>query len=353
ICNALAFGALRTTAEGQSVFKLIGEDGMGLLGESFKSTECMDNHLFFRLISCTLALGGNGCVSLHDESSAQSFELRENHSVRIDPILPEVVRSGGLVFDSAGVLYFSNYLHRGTIGRYTADDTSPPTTFIDLNEWMTSYDDRSPDIRGLVLDREGRLIGADAGTGKIIRMAHDASKVEVLADSYEGMLFDSVHDVALSPDGVIFASSPGDGVIYCIRPEEGEVKILNYDLVRGDGLAISPDGARLVVTEPDAARVLIFALDKETSGIFPSATIDFSDSGQSPRGLAFDPAGRLYVAMGESGLVNVFDPSDTKLLRTYEVGDSADRLFINNGELWVSGDQSEGLRRVKLKKATP
>lgn len=326
---------------------------MGLLEETFESTEYMHHHLFFRLLFCPLALLGNGCVFLHDESSVQSFELRENRSIQIDPVLPEVVRSGGLVFDSAGVLYFSNYLHKGTIGRYTVDGTSPPTTFIDLNEWMTSYDDRSPDIRGLVMDGEGRLIGADAGTGKIIRMAHDASKVEVLADSYEGMLFGSVHDVALSPDGVVFASSPGDGVIYCIRPEEGEVQILNYELVRGDGLAISPDGVRLVVTEPDAARVLVFSLDKDTSGIFPSATIDFSDSGQSPRGLAFDTAGRLYVAMGESGLVNVFDLSDTSLLRTYEVGDSADRLFINDGNLWISGDQSEGLRRVKLKKATP
>jgi sugar lactone lactonase YvrE len=313
----------------------------------------MQNHWLAKLFACASTFILSGCVLLTDESSSKSFELRENSLVQIDPVLPEVVQLGGLVFDSEGILYFSNYLHTGTIGRYNADESSPPTTFINLNEWMTSYDDRSPNVHGLAMDDEGRLIGADAGTGKIIRVSPDASKVEVLADSYEGMLFGGVQDVALSPDGVVFASSPDEGVIYRIRPEEGKVEILNYELVRADGLAISPDGSRLVVTEPDAARVLVFSLKQETASSFPLATIDFSDSGESPRGLAFDESGRLYVAMGESGSVNVFDLADTRLLRTYDMGGSADRLFIHEGSLWVSGGRSKGVRRMWLKKSAP
>ena len=219
----------------------------------------MQNHCLAKILACAFTFIFGGCFSLTDESSAKSFELRENSLVQIDPVLPEVVRPGGLVFDSEGTLYFSNYLHTGTIGRYEVDESSPPTTFINLNEWMTSYDERSPNVHGLAIDEKGRLIGADMGTGKVIRMSANASKVEVLADSYEGMLFGGLRDVALSPDGVLYASSPDEGVIYRIQPEKGKVEILNYELVRADGLAISPDGERLVVTEPDAARVLVFS----------------------------------------------------------------------------------------------
>ena len=78
-------------------------------------------------------------------------------------------------------------------------------------------------------------------------------------------------------------------------------------------------------------------------------TIDFTDAGEVPRGIAFDESGRLFVAMGESGAVNVFDLADARLLQTYDMGGSADRLFLRDGLLWVSGGQSDGVRKLRLK----
>ncbi len=313
----------------------------------------MENNSLVRLLACALTFTGGGCLTSDNESSSGVFELPKRSSSDIDSVIPEIVHSGGLAFDEKGILYFANYLHTGTIGRYAVDESAPPTTFIDLNEWMTSYDDRLPWVHGLAMDGEGRLIGADAGTGKVIRVSPDASKVEVLADSYEGMLFGSLQDVALSPDGTIYASSPDEGVIYSIRPEEGKVDILNSELVRADGLAINPDGDRLVVTEPDAARVLVFSLEEKSLGNSPLATIDFSGTGEVPHGLAFDEIGRLYVAMGESGAVNVFDLADARLLQTYDFGGSVDRLFLHDGLLWVSGGRTDGVRRLRLKESSP
>ena len=315
----------------------------------------MEKNLFVGLFACTLASLGAGCISWGDKFSGKAYELPQNASVEAVPIIPEVINTGGLAFEEQGILYFANYLHSGTIGNCKVDDTAPPTTFIDLNEWMTSSDDRTPDVHGLALDAEGRLIGADAGTGKVIRISPDASKVEVLADSCEGMLFGSVQDIALSPDGTVYASSPDEGVIYRIRPEEGTIDILNRDLVRADGMAITPDGTRLVVTEPDAARLLVYSLKDEPSSAVPEATMDFSGAGESPHGVAFDQIGHLYVAMGDLGLVHVFDLADTRLLRTYQAGGSVFRLSISaklnrfrEGTLWVSGGRSEGLRRIRL-----
>ncbi|MFP6900301.1 MAG: SMP-30/gluconolactonase/LRE family protein [Opitutales bacterium] len=275
-------------------------------------------------------------------------ELPANSSVQAVSVIPEVVDTGGLAINASGVLYFANYLHSGTIGQYNLAEVAPPTTFIDLNEWMTSPKDRSPSLRGLAVDTKGRLVGADAGTGKVIRISPNASKVEILADSYRGMLLRSVHDVALSPDGTIYASSPEEGVIYRIRPEEGKVDIVNRDLIWADGLAISPDGSRLVVTEPAAARLLVFLLQDDSYRGVPATTLDFSDTGDSPHGVAFDELGRLYVGMGDLGSVHVFDLAETRLLRTYDVGGSANRLFLQDGTLWVSGGRSEGLRRIRL-----
>ena len=289
-----------------------------------------------------------GCFSLKEKFSTKPFRLQENGSSDAVTVISEVANTAGLAFKEEGTLYFSNYSQSGTIGVYNVDDATPPSTFIDLNEWMTSYDERTPDVHGLAMDADGCLIGADAGTGKVIRVSPDASKVEVLADSYKGMLFGSVRDVALSSSGTVYASSPDEGVIYKIFPEEGRVDILNRDIVRADGLAITPDGTRLVVTEPDAARLLVYSLENDLSASVPVATLDFSGPDESPHGVAFDQTGHLYVAMGDLGLVHVFDLADSRLLRTYQTGGSVDRLVCRDGTLWFSGGRSQGLRKIRL-----
>ncbi|MBG29330.1 MAG: hypothetical protein CMI31_04925 [Opitutae bacterium] len=308
----------------------------------------MQNNFIIGLVTCVFATLLGGCFSFKEKFSAKPFELQEVGLIEAVPVISKVANTSGLAFQEEGTLYFSNYSNSGTIGVYKVDDATPPSTFIDLNEWMTSYDERTPDVHGLAMDADGCLIGADAGTGKVIRVSPDASKVEVLADSYKGMLFGSVRDVALSSNGTVYASSPDEGVIYKIFPEKGKVDILNRDMVRADGLAITPDGTRLVVTEPDAARLLVYSLENELSGSVPVATLDFSGPAESPQGVAFDQTGHLYVAMGDLGLVHVFDLADSRLLRTYQTGGTVDRLVCRDGTLWLSGGRSQGIRKIRL-----
>tara|TARA_B100001123_G_scaffold423773_1_gene534336 strand:- start:3025 stop:3954 length:930 start_codon:yes stop_codon:yes gene_type:complete len=309
----------------------------------------MEKRIFTKLLACLPVILAGGCSWFARENIGAGLELPLNDAPQVSIVVPKLAHSGGLAFDSEGILYFANHLNPGTIGRYAVDQLEPATVFIDLNEWLTTYGDQAPIVQGLTIDAEGRLIGAVLGTGKIIRVSPDASKVEVLADSHEGILFSSVHDVVLAPEGLVYASSPDEGVIYRISPDEGKVQIVNQELVRADGLAISPDGKCLVVAEPDAARVLVFSLENEYPENAPVSTLDFSGSGQSPRGLLFDKQGRLFVGMGEAGTVNVFDLTETRLLRTYEVGGSADRLFLREGELWISGGRDGGVRKLTLK----
>ena len=48
------------------------------------------------------------------------------------------------------------------------------------------------------VDDEGRLLVADGGTVKLLRISPTAHKLEILADSYDGYRFGSVKDLAIA-----------------------------------------------------------------------------------------------------------------------------------------------------------
>ena len=261
--------------------------------------------------------------------------------------MPSFGHSGGLAFDPDGVLYFANHLHLGTIGRFVVGRSEEPETLIDLREWMTSYGERIPRAQGIRLDAEGRLVVAEAGTGKIIRISSESDKIEVLADSYDGTLLNSVWDVEIDRNGFVYASVPDSGVIYSIRPAGGIVDILNDELVRVHGLALSPEGDRLVAAEPDSGRVLVFDLEKGRLAAEMWTLVDFSPTGEEPVALAFDEFNRLFVGLGDAEKVQVFDLRRGTLIRTYEVGEPVSGLSYSDGTLFVSG--GEAIRSISLR----
>ena len=100
----------------------------------------------------------------------ETFPLLPPENVELSPVIPNLDRSGGLTFSTDGILYFANYLQSGTIGMHQVGQSQSPETFIDLTQWMTSYGDRTPRAHGMRIDGQGRLVVAEAGTGKVIRI---------------------------------------------------------------------------------------------------------------------------------------------------------------------------------------
>ena len=178
--------------------------------------------------------------------------------VRPETVISPLEHSSGLAFSAESDLFFSNYEKEGRIGKYKVGLQQAPEVFIDLADWVSPVGEFTVRAEGLIVDDEGRLLVADAGTGKLLRISPTAHKLEVLADSYDGYRFGSVKDLAIAPNGDLFVSSPHTGTIYRIRPDIGYVGILNDDLVRVEGLAMSPDGKQLVAAEPDASRVVVY-----------------------------------------------------------------------------------------------
>ena len=251
--------------------------------------------------------------------------------------------ASNIAFTENGLVYFTELGGNQIVKKMKLNVFSEPEVFIRLPEWISPSDGTSPIAEGLRVDHRGRLLIAESGTGKLLRISPDARKLEVLADSYDGYRFTTVKDLAIGRGNDLFVSSPFSGTIYRIRPQEGFIGILNEDLVRVEGISVSPDGKRLVAAEPDASRVVVFDIPEELIPVESWTLVDFSPTGVEPRGLAFDEKGWLYVGLGQSGEVRVFDLEEGEQIDVFDSEDDADGLRYFENYLYVAG--GKGVRR--------
>ena len=270
--------------------------------------------------------------------SAGPTDLPPSHSVQ-----PELYATGfefaeGPTLDAAGNLFVVNYRGLGKIGRIAPDRTA--SVYCDLRE-LSPVKGRKPQANGLKLDAQGRLIVADGGGRRILRIAQpDPGKlpvVEVLADRFDGKPFDAPNDVAIDLAGNIYLSDPGNsnakkptGSIYRYATTAGQLTRLDTGLAYPNGLAVTPDQKHFCVDESARQRVLIYDLTSDGRVTNRRVLIDFPKKTEGnivggpfqPDGMIFDAAGRLYVAMYSGGVINVVEVPSGKLLRQYDAGGS-------------------------------
>ncbi len=259
-------------------------------------------------------------------------DLPPSHSVQPELAATGFVFAAGPALNASGDLFVANYRELGVIGRITADGTA--AIFCDLRE-AAPLEGRVPQANGLKLDREGRLIVADAGGGRLLRVAADGTNVEVLAERAEGKRFDSVRDVALDRLGNIYFTDPGEstaenptGSVYRHDVRTGRASLLTTGLAYPSGIAVTVDQKRLCVAESQQYRVLIFDLTKDGAIENQRVLVDFPDETRGtfvggkfdPEGMVFDAQNRLYVAMWRGGVINVVDVEKGVLIRQYDAG---------------------------------
>jgi len=303
-----------------------------------------------------------GCFWASAGPAPAGEELPPSHSVT-----PELCATGfafaeGPTFDVQGNLYVVNYRELGTIGRITPDGTA--SIWCDLNK-ASPVEGRKVQANGLKVDSEGRLIAADAGGGRVLRISPDGQQVEVLADRCDGVRFDAINDVALDRTGNIFFTDPGNssaekptGSVYRYDIGTKKTTRLATGLAYPNGIGVTPDQRHLCVGESDRYRLLIFDLDAATSvARGPRVLIDFPQQTQGnilggkfvPDGFVFDDAGRLYVAMWVGGVVNVVDVRSGALLRQYNAGGpQATNCHFQGSYLYTTVAAKEAVFRLKL-----
>jgi len=170
-------------------------------------------------------------------------------------------------------------------------------------EGAATFRSPSNNSNGLTYDREGRLIACEHGGRCVSRIDGNGTRT-VLADRYQGRRLNSPNDVVVRTDGAIYFTDPPYGVqdaereltfqgVFRLSPGSGELTLLVSDLVRPNGLALSPDERVLYIA--DTQRNLVRAYDVNPDGTLGSGR-DFAPGVSNPDGMKVDSEGRLYVA---------------------------------------------------------
>ena len=264
--------------------------------------------------------------------------------------------ASGLALDNEGNLFVSNYRVRSTVGRIAPDGTS--AVYCDLLDESQPEDEASAEPAEIKIDRERRLIVADRGVGRLLRVSADGKKFDVLADRFSGERFDILRGVALSLNGDIYFTDEGsnadDGAVYHYSVRNGKVTQLAKGLAAPRGLAVTPDQDGLCVAESGKYRILLYEIKGQMLAE-PKVLHQFAEpapiEGEAlpvVEGLTFDASGRLFVARGINGTIDVLDLPTGRLLRSYSAGGArATALHFHDEYLYVTLPTKEAVFRIK------
>ncbi len=161
---------------------------------------------------------------------------------------------------------------------------------------------------GMVFDRQGNLIVADAWKG-LLSIAPDG-EITVLTREAEGTPFRFTDDVVVATDGRIYFTDASSrfrqpdyildllemrphGRLLRYNPKTRRTEVLLRNLYFANGVAVSPDGDYLLVNETWKYRILKYWINGPKAG----RTEVFADNLPGfPDNLAVDEQGRYWVA---------------------------------------------------------
>jgi gluconolactonase len=228
---------------------------------------------------------------------------------------PVWVKDGGyLLFSDPR----SNAIYRWTAG-------TPPAEFLKPSGYAGEPNPalREPGSNGLTIDAAGTLVMADSGTRAIAKLDLKTKKKTIAVDKFEGKRLNSPNDLVMAKSGAIYFTDPPYGLaegdtspvkelpfsgVYRLDPN-GTLTVLDKELARPNGIALSPDEATLYVTNSDPAKPVLKAYALGTDGLVKSASVlfDFTplmtpNAKGNPDGLKVDQDGNLFVA-GPGGIL--------------------------------------------------
>lgn len=234
---------------------------------------------------------------------------------------------------------------------YFSDMKAPGIYRIALDGTKTKLADEP--ASGLEFAPDGRLVACQGGKKRVIAIDLASGKIDLVAENVQP------NDLAITDDGRIYFTDTGTQRVMLIGPNAKTASPVDTGIPGPNGIALSPDGGTLAVSDYKGANVWAFRVEKDGSlsakapymtmrlpidptGEFKRAEPPPYKTASSGDGACTDTLGRYYVtsALG----VQVFDPTgrmcgvlhkpqlDKPLTSCTLAGPGRSYLYVTNGD---------------------
>ena len=251
---------------------------------------------------------------------------------------------------SENYLLFSD-IPRNRIYRWRADEGE--TIFLEPSGYEGVSTENEPGSNGLWYPGDGNLLVCDHGHRRVYRLNRELQKTTVI-DRFEGKRFNSPNDLVTNRQGEIYFTDPPYGLTdesereldYCGIYKvgmDGSVTLISKELVRPNGIGLSPDERTLYVAQSHRPDPVYFAFSLDEAGMadgpaqrfFDAASFVDDQSPGMPDGMSIDQSGNLW-ATGPGGVL-VISPTGKLLGRIRFQKATANCCFGGDGsELYVT-----------------
>ena len=291
------------------------------------------------------------------ERASPAFDRLVAPGARIERLTTGFGWSEGPLWIREGRYWLFSDVARNRIHRWT--DADGLSVFLEPSGGTGDLSGfREPGSNGLIRGADGSVLIADHGNRAIARLDLATRRKTLIATHYEGRRFNSPNDLVLARNGAIYFTDPPYGLagidrsplkeqphngVYRLDPD-GRVTLIDAALSKPNGIALSPDGRTLYVSNSDPARAIWMAYGLDRNGnvisrrVFADATAQATGEFPGlPDGMAVDRAGNLF-ATGPGG-VWVFSPTGVMLGRIVtgapvancKFGEDGRSLFMTSG----------------------
>jgi gluconolactonase len=224
----------------------------------------------------------------------------------------------------------------------------------DMNIW------REAGANGLAILDENNILLADTGSRGIQKLNLQTKKKTPVAMSFEGKKFASPNDVARMKSGVLFFTDPPYGFKkFDDAPEieikfngvyrmgkDGKVSVIEKELFRPNGVALSPDERTLYVTQSEPTKAIIMAYSLDANGnvtgkkLFQDLTdLVSADAPGLPDGLTVAADGTIFTS-GPGGVLVLSKEGkrlgrirDGKATANCKFGDDGKTLYMTSASI--------------------
>jgi len=212
---------------------------------------------------------------------------------------------------------------------------------------------------GNAYDDKGNLYTCEFRERRVTRTAKNG-KVDVIAARFEGKRLNAPNDVVVRRDGNVYFTDPAFGNQEDTREldfygvfrvtSRGQIEAIAKWKTRPNGVALSPNGRTLYVSDSDGQSIHAFDLDR--AGVASNDRVVVSKIPGVPAGLRTDEMGNIYVAAKN---VLVYSPQG-ELLQTISMGETPSNLAFGDPDfstLYVTARTSVYRIRLGVKGAVP